>query len=146
MVDVTQLAQQVELSSGVSGNFWISMLLVASIIPFVLWIMSGFDEPPLIKGWTDWYRSRKESDVQSNLQVDDSEPVGDPHKSERGRAIDPIIGRKRTAIFISYRRQDEPNFAGRLYDRFVSHFGKDNVFIDVDSIEPGLDFADVINR
>lgn len=47
-------------------------------------------------------------------------------------------------IVISYRRQDEPNFAGRLYDRLVVHFGRDRVFIDVDSIEPGLDFADVI--
>jgi hypothetical protein len=146
MVDVTQFAQQVELSSGGSGDFWISVLVVASVIPFILWIVSGSDEPPLIKGWIEWYRSRKGSDVQSNLQVDDSEPVGDPHKSERRRAIDPITGRKRTVIFISYRRQDEPNFAGRLYDRFVSHFGKDNVFIDVDSIEPGLDFADVVNR
>lgn len=50
-----------------------------------------------------------------------------------------------SGIFISYRRQDEPNFAGRLSDRLTQHFGSSHVFMDVDSIELGLDFADVIN-
>jgi hypothetical protein len=49
-------------------------------------------------------------------------------------------------IFISYRRQDEPNFAGRLYDTLVAHFGKNKVFIDIDTIDLGLDFAAVIDR
>jgi hypothetical protein len=49
-------------------------------------------------------------------------------------------------IFVSYRRQDEPNFAGRLYDRLVTRFGRSNVFIDVDTIELGLDFAEVIDE
>ena len=48
-------------------------------------------------------------------------------------------------IFISYRRQDEPAFAGRLYDRLVDQFGARRVFIDVDSVELGLDFAEVID-
>ena len=49
-----------------------------------------------------------------------------------------------SGIFISYRRQDEPNFAGRLYDRLATHFGRDRVFIDVDTIDLGVDFAEVI--
>lgn len=49
-------------------------------------------------------------------------------------------------VFISYRRQDEPNFAGRLYDRLVGRFGASGVFMDVDSIELGLDFVQVIDR
>ena len=49
-------------------------------------------------------------------------------------------------IFISYRRQDEPNFSGRLYDTLAHTFGADNVFMDIDSIEPGLDFEEVINQ
>ena len=44
-------------------------------------------------------------------------------------------------IFISYRRQDEPNFAGRLYDKLTVRFGRDRVFIDVDSIEFGAGLA-----
>lgn len=34
--------------------------------------------------------------------------------------------------------------AGRLYDRLREHFGEERVFMDVDSIEPGLDFGKVI--
>lgn len=47
-------------------------------------------------------------------------------------------------IFISYRRDETPATAGRLYDRLTARFGTDNVFMDVDSIRPGFDFADAI--
>ena len=47
-------------------------------------------------------------------------------------------------IFISYRR-DETDFpASWLYERLAAHFGSDQVFKDVDSIELGDDFAEVI--
>ena len=49
-------------------------------------------------------------------------------------------------IFISYRRQDAAGYAGRLYDRLASHFGAERVFMDVEGIEPGLDFVDAIER
>ena len=49
-------------------------------------------------------------------------------------------------IFLSYRRQDTSGTTGRLYDRLVDRFGPDQVFMDVDSIEVGLDFAEVIQR
>ncbi|HEX9787754.1 MAG TPA: toll/interleukin-1 receptor domain-containing protein [Candidatus Binatia bacterium] len=44
-------------------------------------------------------------------------------------------------IFISYRREDSAAYAGRLYDRLSAHFGADQVFMDVDDIPPGADFA-----
>jgi hypothetical protein len=46
---------------------------------------------------------------------------------------------------VSYRRGDSGH-AGRLYDALSSRFGTDNVFMDVDTIDPGADFAEVINR
>lgn len=49
-------------------------------------------------------------------------------------------------IFISYRRDDSAGYAGRLYDRLVSHFGADRVFMDVEGIEPGLDFVEAIEQ
>ena len=49
-------------------------------------------------------------------------------------------------IFVSYRRQETSGIAGRLHDRLAEHFGARRVFIDVDSIEPGLDFAESIER
>jgi hypothetical protein len=48
-------------------------------------------------------------------------------------------------IFVSYRRDDEAAGAGRLHDRLADRFGKEHVFFDVDTIEPGLDFREVIN-
>jgi hypothetical protein len=49
-------------------------------------------------------------------------------------------------IFLSYRRQDSSHVAGRLYDRFVERFGKGRAFMDVDTMEPGVDFAEAIAR
>jgi hypothetical protein len=49
-------------------------------------------------------------------------------------------------IFLSYRREDASGRAGRLYDVLVERFGEDNVFMDIDTIDVGADFAEVINR
>ena len=49
-------------------------------------------------------------------------------------------------IFISYRREDTAGYAGRLYDRLAAHFGPDRVFMDVEGIEPGVDFVDALER
>jgi hypothetical protein len=43
-------------------------------------------------------------------------------------------------IFISYRRSDSADIAGRIYDRLVEAFGEDPIFKDVDSIPLGVDF------
>ena len=47
-------------------------------------------------------------------------------------------------IFISYRRQETAWPAGRLYDVLVEHFPAEQVFKDVDNIEPGEDFVERI--
>jgi formylglycine-generating enzyme required for sulfatase activity len=47
-------------------------------------------------------------------------------------------------IFLSYRRDDSSGHAGRLYDRLGQHFGRDNLFMDVDTIALGLDFVEAI--
>jgi hypothetical protein len=49
-------------------------------------------------------------------------------------------------VFISYRRQEASWLAGRLYERLAARLGDDQVFMDVDTIAPGLDFAEVINQ
>jgi hypothetical protein len=48
-------------------------------------------------------------------------------------------------IFVSYRRDDSPGSAGRLYDLLEATFGTRNVFFDVDAISPGRDFVEEIN-
>jgi hypothetical protein len=49
-------------------------------------------------------------------------------------------------IFLSYRREDSADAAGRLYDQLAVEFGEDNVFIDVDAIPAGVDFVTHINE
>jgi hypothetical protein len=49
-------------------------------------------------------------------------------------------------IAISYRRDDSLPVAGRLYDRLQATFGKPNIFMDFDSIRPGLDFRAQIRQ
>ncbi len=43
-------------------------------------------------------------------------------------------------IFVSYRREDSIDATGRLHDALVREFGAKSVFVDVDSIPPGVDF------
>jgi hypothetical protein len=47
-------------------------------------------------------------------------------------------------IFISYRREDVPGHAGRLYDALAARFGEDQVFMDL-SMELGVDFVQQID-
>ena len=49
-------------------------------------------------------------------------------------------------IFISYRREDSSAWAGRLSDRLSSHFPSNQIFMDVDTIEPGIDFVEAIEE
>jgi hypothetical protein len=48
-------------------------------------------------------------------------------------------------IFINYRREDSMGIAGRLHDRLAKAFGRKNLFMDVDSIPPGIDFVRHLN-
>jgi hypothetical protein len=49
-------------------------------------------------------------------------------------------------IFISYRRDDSSWVAGRIYDRLSSHLAANQIFMDVDKIDPGVDFIDAIEK
>jgi hypothetical protein len=47
-------------------------------------------------------------------------------------------------IFISYRRQETAWPAQQLYEVLVEHFPAEQVFKDIDNIEPGEDFVERI--
>src|SRR5262245_14817914 len=47
-------------------------------------------------------------------------------------------------VFISYRREDSAGHSGRLHDSLQSHFGADNVFMDLSDIDSGQNFVEVI--
>jgi hypothetical protein len=44
-------------------------------------------------------------------------------------------------IFINYGRDDAPGVAGRLFDYLATKFSRDGLFMDVDAMKPGMDFA-----
>ena len=48
-------------------------------------------------------------------------------------------------VFICYRREDSASWARLIYDRLSSRLKREQVFIDVDNIEPGLDFVKVLS-
>ena len=50
------------------------------------------------------------------------------------------------SFFISYRRADSHNAAGRLGDQLGERFGEDHVFMDVDDIGPGVKFEKEIDE
>ena len=47
-------------------------------------------------------------------------------------------------VFISYRREDTSGQAGRLYDALAEKLGTDNMFMDVDTIDIGVEFEHAI--
>jgi TIR domain-containing protein len=50
-------------------------------------------------------------------------------------------------IFISYRRGDDPGSTGRLFERLqIEGFSSDQLFMDIDSIAPGIDFLRELHR
>ncbi len=44
-------------------------------------------------------------------------------------------------VFISYRREDSSGHAGWLREGLAERLGRDRVFMDIDTIEPGVDFV-----
>jgi len=55
------------------------------------------------------------------------------------------LPRRSANIFINYRREDSAGHAGRLLDHLRGRF-PGRVFMDIDTIEPGIDFVEVIEQ
>src|SRR5262245_25534969 len=49
-------------------------------------------------------------------------------------------------VFISYRRDDSAGYAGRVLDRLKTELGPDVLFMDVDAIPLGTNFAKVLHE
>jgi hypothetical protein len=49
-------------------------------------------------------------------------------------------------IVISYRRGDSDGISGRIRDRLMARFGRESVFMDIDSIPFGVNFQDHFTR
>src|SRR5262245_611716 len=49
-------------------------------------------------------------------------------------------------IFVSYRRDDSRDIAGRLVDRLHQHYADDQLILDIDAIPPGTNFDVVLTE
>jgi hypothetical protein len=49
-------------------------------------------------------------------------------------------------VFICYRREESAFAARVIYDRVAQKVGRENVFLDVDNIDPGVDWLDALNE
>src|SRR5438132_940623 len=60
-----------------------------------------------------------------------------PRAASEGKGLSDSRQRPTSAIFISYRRADSMDATGRIHDRLTEHFGRESIFIDVDTIPRG---------
>jgi hypothetical protein len=49
-------------------------------------------------------------------------------------------------IFINYRRGEDPGFTQALFGRLERAFPAEKLFMDVDSIKPGVDFVRILEN
>jgi dipeptidyl aminopeptidase/acylaminoacyl peptidase len=61
------------------------------------------------------------------------------------RFLDFVL-RRQIRVVLNYRRDDTAGHAGRLYESLAKRFGAKRVFMDIDKIEPGTPFPQVIER
>jgi hypothetical protein len=94
---------------------------------------------PALRRWYDQRKNQPEPTERSRKKTGLS---GLPGNSKTGSPRNEHLGN----IFISYRRSDSADIAGRIYDRLVDEFGRDSIFKDVDSIPLGTDFKEYLDR
>src|SRR5690349_3104921 len=75
---------------------------------------------------------------QTGVAVDDK---GEPKRA--GRESWDVEG-SGARVFLSYRREDVPDATDRLATALAQRLGENQVFLDVDSIEIGAEFATVV--
>ena len=51
-----------------------------------------------------------------------------------------------SGIFISYRREDSAGWTGRLSEHLRERFGAESIFMDIDTIQPGIDFTEALQK
>ena len=92
------------------------------------------------------YRRRAGTDVMAGDVAGASGPTPEPGETAPGKG-EPAAdaGSASLAVFLSYRRKDAGDAAGRIWDRLILHYGVENVFKDVHTIRAGQDFRKVID-
>ena len=93
------------------------------------------------------------SNLLSKIKIDINKIFDDITKMLAGASLTSFLKNKRLgkrhkpgSIFISYRRKDSADVVSHIYDNLVKHFGKETIFMDVDSLPLGIDFKEYISN
>jgi hypothetical protein len=118
------------------------VLLVAAIAGAAFVLVrkkrSAPDTPASTVGVADHAKDVEVGTATSTANLAPPSVTEDPHTT----AVRPAT----MSVFLSYRREDSADVAGRIYDRLAVAFGQDQVFKDVDSIPLGVDFRDHLQQ
>lgn len=98
---------------------------------------------PIVQGKLDKIRELLLSEFPGAHSITTHEPPALPQRPPTPAPAPPP--RSAGRIFISYRRKDSADVAGRIYDRLIDHFGDGTVFQDVEDIPLGMDFSEHIS-
>jgi hypothetical protein len=66
--------------------------------------------------------------------------------AELADALRAVPAKPLAKVFISYRREDTKWPARQMYEAFSRHLPEGQVFIDIDSIPPGADYVEILQR
>ena len=122
------------------------ILAIVVITAIVLWRVVI----PIIKAFRKGYREGSRKKTVSTKRVQDSRPsvskAPEIKNEQPGKRTTPTPKIGTNNIFVSYRRADSADVAGRIYDRLIARFGQSEVFKDVDSIPLGVDFKEYLDN
>ena len=120
------------------GSIAVAVLptVLPNVVSFVQdWVKRGHGRTVKFKGMGIEFEGSPEEFQKLLVALEVEGPAQEKGKSARS-----------PKIFISYRRADSADVTGRIYDRLIENFGKSAIFKDVDSIPPGVDFREHLEK
>jgi len=118
----------------------------AGITPRAIARRTGLDEDTVLAIHIGARLPESENDARRMLAAARATPPQTEQAMQLYRDLAAAASMRLPGVFLSYRRSDEPAFAGRVYDRLAPVFGAERVFMDVDSIELGHDFVEALDE
>jgi hypothetical protein len=155
-VESVELAKGEAAPAGTKGDFTsigsIALELAPTVLPSVVGLVQAWVSRPRrqainvikFKGMGIEFEGSPEELQKLLTSLQAGSLLHEKPSDEKGQASDKLASAP--AIFISYRRADSADVAGRIYDRLVMHFGELAIFKDVDSIPLGIDFKEHLEK
>lgn len=120
--------------------------VAAGVAPRAIARRTGLDEETVLAIQSGARLPDSENDARRMLAAARATPPQTERAIQLYRNLAAATSTPLPGVFLSYRRSDEPAFAGRIYDRLTAAFGAERVFMDVDSIELGRDFDEALDE